>query len=150
MNHTAGSLFPLDVDQPHKHSFSMAGPRLLTFVRDNFPHVLEKVQPGLSRGELGSIAQVIPHQASGNGLRLLEQLFGRDRVVVDIFPRYGNTISWYVVLRLWQHATDWYYHSGIPCALYEAVRDGRVKRGDDVLLIGSGAGVSFAAMKLTY
>lgn len=129
-----GTYFPYDdTINPDAQKFQMDGPQVLKFVRDNFMQVLEKVQPGLSQGKLGTIVQVIPHQASGNGLKLLERIFGREKIVTDIFPRFGNTIA-----------------CGIPCALYEAIEDGRVKRGDDILMVGSSAGVSFGAMKLTF
>ena len=50
-----------------------------------------------------------------------------DRVYVNI-ERYGNTSS-----------------ASIPLALDEAIRDGRIKRGDLVLLEGMGGGLTWGA-----
>ncbi len=111
----------------------MDGPNLLLFVKENFVDILEKVQPGLSRGKLGDLKQIIPHQASGNGIKMLEMVFGKENVATETFPRFGNTLA-----------------ASIPNALFEAIENGRVKRGDSVLLIGTGAGVSVAALKFTY
>lgn len=95
--------------------------------------LLEKIQPGLARGKLGDLKQIIPHQASGNGIKLLEMTFGKENVVTETFARFGNTLA-----------------ASIPNALFEAIESGRVKRGDPILLIGTGAGVSVAALKFTY
>ena len=40
--------------------------------------------------------------------------------------------------------------ASIPCTLYEAVREGRLQRGDGVLLVGTGAGLSLGGVILTY
>jgi 3-oxoacyl-[acyl-carrier-protein] synthase-3 len=72
---------------------------------------------------------VVPHQAN---LRILTQVAQRleiplERFVIDI-DRYGNTSS-----------------ASIPIALDEAVRDGRIRAGDTVLMCALGAGVSWAS-----
>jgi 3-oxoacyl-[acyl-carrier-protein] synthase-3 len=78
--------------------------------------------------------QVIPHQASGHGLKLLTTRFGfrPERVFNHIHER-GNCIA-----------------ASIPIALTEAVEAGRVKRGNKVLLLGTGAGLSLGALALTF
>ena len=40
--------------------------------------------------------------------------------------------------------------ASLPMALYEAVADGRVRRGDRVLLTGTGAGLTLGGVVLTY
>jgi 3-oxoacyl-[acyl-carrier-protein] synthase III len=40
--------------------------------------------------------------------------------------------------------------ASIPVTLYDAVRKGRIQRGDEVLLVGSGAGLSLGGMIITY
>jgi 3-oxoacyl-[acyl-carrier-protein] synthase III len=79
-------------------------------------------------------AQVIPHQASRHGLKMLTTRFGfrPDQVFVNIRKR-GNCIA-----------------ASIPLALTEAVEAGRVRRGDRVLLIGTGAGLSIGGLALTF
>jgi 3-oxoacyl-[acyl-carrier-protein] synthase-3 len=66
-------------------------------------------------------------------LKLLEAVFGPDNVMTGTFASTGNMIA-----------------AGIPYSLYEAIEQGRIQRGDEVLLIGSGAGLSLAALKFTY
>jgi len=81
---------------------------------------------GLSTGD---IDWVVAHQAN---LRILTQVASRldiplDRFVVNI-ERYGNTSS-----------------ASIPIALDEAVRDGRIKPGQTVLMCELGAGISWGS-----
>jgi 3-oxoacyl-[acyl-carrier-protein] synthase-3 len=72
---------------------------------------------------------VVPHQAN---LRILSQVAQRldiplERFVINI-DRYGNTSS-----------------ASIPIALDEAVRDGRVRAGDTVLMCALGGGISWGS-----
>lgn len=72
---------------------------------------------------------VVPHQAN---IRILTQVSERldiamDRFVLNI-DKYGNTSS-----------------ASIPIALDEAMRDGRVKPGQTVLMCALGAGISWAS-----
>ena len=75
----------------------------------------------------------IPDQASGNALASLPRYgFDPDRVV-DIVGEYGNCIA-----------------ASIPMALAHADARGRISRGDTVLLLGTGAGLSVAAAVLRW
>ena len=72
---------------------------------------------------------VVPHQAN---MRIISQVAVRleiplSRFVLNI-ERYGNTSS-----------------ASIPIALDEAVRDGRIKPGQTVLMCALGAGISWAS-----
>ncbi len=76
------------------------------------------------------IALLIPHQAN---LRIIEYAakklgFPMDKVVVNI-DRYGNTST-----------------ASIPMALVEAIEQGRVKPGDNIVMVGFGAGLSWGAV----
>jgi 3-oxoacyl-[acyl-carrier-protein] synthase-3 len=77
---------------------------------------------------------VVPHQASSRGVALLWKRLGfrPDQVVLNL-PERGNCLA-----------------ASTPLALAEAVQAGRVRRGDRLLLIGSGAGLSVAGTALTY
>lgn len=84
------------------------------------------VEAGL---EPGAVDWVVPHQAN---LRIISQVAQRldipfDRFVINI-DRFGNTSS-----------------ASIPIALDEALRDGRIKPGDTVLMCALGAGISWAS-----
>ncbi len=72
---------------------------------------------------------VVPHQAN---LRIIAQVAMRldiplERFVLNI-ERYGNTSS-----------------ASIPIALDEGIRDGRIQRGDTVLMCALGAGISWGS-----
>ncbi|KAJ3170476.1 hypothetical protein HDU87_008770 [Geranomyces variabilis] len=117
-----------------KAAFKMQGPALLKWSHDNLPGALEAFQPGLTRGLLGDIKCVIPHQASKKGLEVVKVKFGwGDKVIDQIFPEFGNTVS-----------------TGIPHALYYAIQTGKLQRGDKALIVGTGAGLSLVVMSLTY
>lgn len=80
------------------------------------------------------IALVVPHQAN---IRIIEAACSRldipmERVAL-VLERTGNTSS-----------------ASIPIALVEAIEEGRVRRGDHVLLVGFGAGMSWASAVLTW
>jgi 3-oxoacyl-[acyl-carrier-protein] synthase-3 len=76
---------------------------------------------------------VIPHQTSLMGLKAL-QLFGwpAERIV-ETLPRYGNCVA-----------------ASLPMTLYEAITTGRLQRGEEFLLVGTGAGLSIGAMVAVY
>ncbi|MEM7347544.1 MAG: 3-oxoacyl-[acyl-carrier-protein] synthase III C-terminal domain-containing protein, partial [Chloroflexota bacterium] len=109
----------------------MNGPRLLRMVRHYAGPFLEQLQPGLSEG-LGTIQRVIPHQASLLGLRMLRYYGWPDAKVAITLDRYGNCVA-----------------ASLPLTLYMAIQDGDVTRGDQILLIGTGAGLSIGGLILT-
>lgn len=117
---------------PEDNLFHMNGPQLLKLTRRYSRDFLERLQPGLSYG-LNDIKLVIPHQASLLGLRMLRYFGWPETQVMVILDRVGNCVA-----------------ASIPLALYEAVEQGRVQRGDKVLLIGTGAGLSMGGVVLTY
>jgi len=80
------------------------------------------------------IGVLIPHQAN---LRIIEsacERFGisRDRVVVNI-DKYGNTSS-----------------ASVPIAMCEALHEGRIEKGDLVVLVAFGAGLSYGAAAIIW
>lgn len=83
-------------------------------------------QNGLNSDQL---ACVIPHQAN---LRIIELLSSRLKIPMDRFylnlEKYGNTSA-----------------ASIPIALDEALREGRIKSGDIILLVAFGAGLTWGA-----
>ena len=79
--------------------------------------------------EPGEVSWLLPHQANDRIIQAVGERLGipRERCIVNI-ERYGNTSS-----------------ASIPIALDEAVRDGRVKRGDLILFTAFGAGLTWGA-----
>ena len=103
--------------------------------REVFRHAVEKLsavaEEALLANGLGSadIDWLVPHQANR---RIIDGMarklgVGADRVVVTV-DRHANTSA-----------------ASIPLALWEAARDGRLKRGDLVLLEGIGGGLTWGA-----
>ena len=83
---------------------------------------------------LADIDLVVPHQASPAALWLMQRRLNvpADKWMV-IAHDHGNTVA-----------------ASIPLALHEAVRQGRLARGQRVMLLGTSAGFSMGAMVLDY
>ena len=80
------------------------------------------------------IKLLVPHQAN---LRIIEYLrerlnLPREKVYVNIH-KYGNTSA-----------------ASIPLALYEAEKEGKLKKGDLVLLVAFGGGFTFGGALLRW
>jgi len=86
-------------------------------------------EAGLTRE---TVDLIVPHQASRPGVDHVRKLMGGDPArVVDIFGEVGNQIA-----------------ASLPTALVSAHREGRLQAGTTVLLLGTAAGISAAAMVL--
>lgn len=112
--------------------FHMHGPQLYRFVR---PRLKQFVAEFLKSANcsIDEIQLVVPHQASGPGLRILEQCgFPKSRII-NIVADYGNCVA-----------------ASIPMALAVATQEQRLVRGDKVMLIGTAAGVSIGAALLRW
>ncbi|MDQ8185637.1 beta-ketoacyl-ACP synthase III [Pelagicoccus sp. SDUM812002] len=79
--------------------------------------------------ESDQLACVVPHQAN---MRIIESLSSRLHIPIERFflnlDKYGNTSA-----------------ASIPIALDEAARAGRIKRGDIILLVAFGAGLTWGS-----
>lgn len=116
-----------------KETIWMAGQAVMKFavkaMADASNAVLEKA--GLTYDD---IALVIPHQAN---YRIVDSAIKRmgiekDKVFLHL-EKFGNTSA-----------------SCIPVALCEAVESGRIKRGDKVILVGFGGGLTWGAALIEY
>jgi 3-oxoacyl-[acyl-carrier-protein] synthase-3 len=92
-------------------------------------HLLER--NGLTGNDL---ALVVPHQANLRIIRAMQERLGVEdsKVLVNI-DRYGNTTG-----------------GTIPLGLRDAVQEGRLKKGDLVLLAAVGAGYTTGGMLLRW
>lgn len=84
--------------------------------------------------KVSDVDHFIPHQAN---VRIIEAAakrlkLPREKVLVNV-DRYGNTST-----------------ASMPIALAEAVREGRIKKGDCILMVGFGAGLTWAAAVLKW
>lgn len=129
-----GSRFPPQgaKTKPEDNMFHMEGPKVYRLARKHIDDFLERLRPGMSK-DPGSVGLVIPHQASLLALRALRRNgFADDQVVITL-DRYGNCVA-----------------TSLPLTLYEAVKTDRIARGDEVMLAGTGAGLTLGAVILTY
>jgi 3-oxoacyl-[acyl-carrier-protein] synthase-3 len=80
------------------------------------------------------LALVVPHQANLRIIRAMQERLGVDdsKVMINI-ERYGNTTA-----------------ATIPLGLRDAVEQGRLKKGDLVLLIAVGAGYTTGGILLRW
>jgi len=113
--------------------FEMQGRRTYRMAVARLPAFLERLftRAGVA---IDDIHRIIPHQASAKALAHLQTLLklSADKLECVLAER-GNQMA-----------------ASIPVALHHAVAGGRVKRGDVVALIGSGAGLSFGGVVLRY
>ena len=114
-------------ENPAAFAFSMQGLQVLRIGHRVARSFVEQMRPGLSRGPAG-FARIIPHQASRSGLDLMRR-FGWGPVMESTLGELGNLIA-----------------ASMPITLHRAVRAGRVRRGDELLFIGTGAGLSLGAL----
>ena len=117
---------------PEHNLFTMHGPGVYRLARRHIGSVLDQLyaEAGLTRADTDLI---VPHQASGLALRAVERYgFPKERIV-NVVREQGNCVA-----------------ASIPLALATADAQGRIKRGDTVLLIGTGAGLSIAGALLRW
>ncbi|HJV44128.1 MAG TPA: beta-ketoacyl-ACP synthase III [Bacillota bacterium] len=130
-----GSRLPVSEQtiQDRKHYLYMAGGDVFKFaVRTMGTSAEEAIQKaGLKKEDIDFL---VPHQAN---IRIIDSAVKRfglsmDKVVVNL-DRYGNMSS-----------------ASIPVALDEAVRSGRIKDGDNLVLVGFGGGLTWGASVLKW
>jgi len=111
----------------------MVGPDVFKFAVDIFIRQATEVCQAAGVG-LEEIDLWVPHQANFRIIDAAARRMGLpiERVAINI-DEYGNTSS-----------------ASIPLALEEAVRKGRVKSGDHVLLAGFGSGLTWGATLLKW
>lgn len=113
--------------------FAMQGKAVFRLAAQHLPRLIDEV---LAEAQMTveQLDWIVPHQASRQSLdHAITRLgFAREKVV-DIFADHGNQVA-----------------ASLPTALDIAIRDQRILRGQRVLLVGTGAGLSLAAMILEY
>ena len=117
---------------PEDDLFHMNGPAVLRMVRGIAHEFLDELYPGLSKSMV-DVDVVVPHQASKVGLMMLERFGWPENKIIKTIETLGNCVA-----------------ASIPATLYQGVRDGNIQRGDKVLLVGTGAGLSIGGLVLTF
>ena len=113
--------------------FTMDGPAVYKIARKEVYRMMLKTMKatGFKRED---VDWVIPHQASGKAVDAYISTggFAKEKVV-SIISEFGNCVA-----------------ASVPMAFATAVQDGRIKRGDLLLFIGTGAGLSAACALIKY
>lgn len=115
------------------HYLRMRGREVFRFAARAMPEAAHRVldQAGLSPADL---ALLVPHQANQRILEAATKLLGLPpEKVYSNLERYGNTSA-----------------ASIPIALCEAVEEGLIQRGDVVVCVGFGAGLTWGATALRW
>jgi 3-oxoacyl-[acyl-carrier-protein] synthase-3 len=118
---------------PEMNLFHMNGPAIYRLATRRFAPFLGGFLTDLG-WERAEVDAVVPHQASLMGMHVLHARLGfrEDQVVSNLALR-GNCIA-----------------ASLPLVLGEAVHEGRVRRGQRLLLLGTGAGLTLGAVALTF
>lgn len=113
--------------------FHMDGRRVFRIASRELPRLVAEVLAEAG-STMAAMRVVVPHQASRLALdHLSRRLAIEPERLMDIFAEHGNQVA-----------------ASLPTALHRAIVDRRVERGDALLLIGSGAGVTIGGLVLTY
>lgn len=117
---------------PNDNLFHMDGPGIYKAARKRVAIVLARVlqKAGMTKAD---IALTVPHQPSGPAVAALAHYGIPAERTMNTIGEYGNCIA-----------------ASIPMALAQADAEGRLHRGDVVLLIGTGAGLSVGAAVLRW
>ncbi len=122
-----------DVIKKKLHFAKMKGNEVFKIAVREMGNVAAEVLSDLSISA-DNIDWVIPHQANIRIIQALAKRIGipMDKVIVNLH-KYGNTSA-----------------ASIPIALGEALEEGKIKRGDMLLLVAFGAGLTWGAMVLKW
>ncbi|MCW2759644.1 MAG: hypothetical protein JWO46_3390 [Nocardioidaceae bacterium] len=123
----------VDGDYADWGKFRMDGSGVFRLAAKHLPRFVGDLLAGVGQ-TIDDVPLVIPHQASHHGLTYLRRQFRLDESrVVDIYADHGNQVS-----------------ASVPSTLHEAVTSGRLERGQQALLLGTGAGLSIGGVLLCY
>jgi|TARA_B110000967_G_scaffold200359_1_gene236061 3-oxoacyl-[acyl-carrier-protein] synthase-3 len=118
---------------PSDNLFSMDGPGIYKIARKQVYRIMLKAlkETNLARED---IDWIIPHQASGKAVEAYISTGGfKKEKVVNIVSEFGNCVA-----------------ASVPMALTKTIQNGKIKRGEKILLIGTGAGLSAACALIQY
>jgi 3-oxoacyl-[acyl-carrier-protein] synthase-3 len=120
-----------NLDQPFDPLtvFHMDGKSVFKLVSEELP-LFTKDLLSSAGCTMRDIAVVVPHQASQLGLdHLARRLNVSSAQMIDIFADYGNQVG-----------------ASLPTALHLGRASGRIRQGDTILLLGTGAGLTMGGM----
>lgn len=111
----------------------MNGREVFKFAISIIPKVVNKLLEN-SGEDISNIKYIIPHQAN---LRIIEDAakklnINKDKFYINL-ESYGNTSA-----------------ASVPIALSEAVKKGLINKGDKIILVGFGGGLTWAGLLIEW
>jgi 3-oxoacyl-[acyl-carrier-protein] synthase-3 len=125
---SSGSRKPITAETiaSRENTFKMEGKKVFVFATDVIPQIIEEVtsKAGITPEQLDHI---IPHQANVRIIDFISKKLGipKDKFLLNL-DRFGNTAA-----------------ASVGLALDENLRNGTIKPGDKVLMMGFGGGLSW-------
>lgn len=132
---SSGSRKPITAETiaNHENTFKMAGKSVFVFATDVIPRIIEDLtgKAGISAGE---IDYIIPHQANVRIIDFISRKTGiaKERFLLNL-DRYGNTAA-----------------ASVGLALDENLRNGTIRPGHLVLIMGFGGGLSWGGLLIRF
>lgn len=116
-----------------KYYFHMDGKKVLSFTIRKLKEFLDEFKNKTGK-EMKDFQLIIPHQASRISLDFcLKNYDLKDGQLYDILKDYGNCVA-----------------ASIPMALSLAIDEKRINRGDEVLILGTAAGITIGGVRMIY
>jgi len=116
-----------------ENTFKMEGKRVFIFATEVIPQIIEELtaREGITPDQLDYL---IPHQANVRIIDFISKKLGidKDKFLLNL-DRYGNTAA-----------------ASVGIALDENLRNGKIKPGDLVLMMGFGGGLSWGGMLIRF
>lgn len=120
-------------DDDKRFLFKMDGRRVFKQASQRLPNFMEHLEKQ-TQLKTTDYKMVVPHQASASAMELLRRKLDiKPENFMSVISEYGNMIA-----------------ASIPLALYKAIEEKRIERGDRVMLIGTSAGFSIGAVSFIY
>jgi 3-oxoacyl-[acyl-carrier-protein] synthase-3 len=130
----SSTLTPFEYNEKNKHKFQfhMQGKDALIMTMGIVNEMMADIEKN-SGFTLKDIDMIIPHQASSALGLIMRKLRVPKNKFINIVKEYGNMVS-----------------ASVPFALDYAINNGKVRRGDIVLLLGSAAGLTVNTLIMRY
>ena len=124
--------FKMTDENKEDYYFDMKGKKVLKLTATKMPEFFNDFLKDMGM-TVNDIDFLIPHQASKALKLIMERLNVPKEKYIDRVSEWGNMIS-----------------AAVPMALYTAINEGKIKRGDKIALCGTAAGLTFNALCMVY
>lgn len=116
-----------------ENTFKMEGKKVFVFATDVIPQIIEEVTAGAGI-KPEELDHIIPHQANVRIIDFISKKTGiaKEKFLMNL-DRYGNTAA-----------------ASVGLALDENMRNGVIKRGDKVLMMGFGGGLAWGGLLIQF